>query len=200
MVQKTTQTRSSNPQRRLWAMAYLVIFAILGSGPAVANHVLLPDGSPIALQQSGQAAFATLQEAIDHLIDDPTTDWQSVNVEALRLHLRDMNAVMMEVDVTDVVAIENGLSVLVQPRTPLAGAALSRMLTAHPAALAMETGWVMRVVREKRGYRVRTTGQNAVDADKIRGLSYAGWMAMGNHHPLHHWGIITGQNPHESHH
>lgn len=182
------------------ALLLVLGLALTGSPLALANHLDLPNGEPSLLIEPGQDAFATIQEVIRHLNDDPTTNWRQINLEALRLHLRDMNAIVMEVDVSDIQSVDFGLKVLVQPRTPLAAAALSRMLSAHPAVLYMETGWQLQVTREKSGYRLTTTGDDIMDTDKIRGLGYIGWMAMGDHHRLHHWGIATGSNPHEAHH
>lgn len=41
----------------------------------------------------GQDAFGTIQEIVQILQSDPTTDWSKVNISALRQHLIDMNEV-----------------------------------------------------------------------------------------------------------
>jgi hypothetical protein len=43
----------------------------------------------------GQDAFGAIQEVIQILEVDPTTDWSNVNIAALREHLIDMNEVTL---------------------------------------------------------------------------------------------------------
>ena len=43
----------------------------------------------------GQDAFGTIQEVVQILQADPTTDWSKVNIAALREHLIDMNEVTL---------------------------------------------------------------------------------------------------------
>jgi hypothetical protein len=45
--------------------------------------------------ETGQSAFAAIQEIVAKLEADPATDWSKVNIEALRQHLIDMNAVTL---------------------------------------------------------------------------------------------------------
>lgn len=43
----------------------------------------------------GQDAFGAIQEIVQILQSDPTTDWSKVNISALRQHLIDMNEVTL---------------------------------------------------------------------------------------------------------
>ncbi len=178
------------------------IALILLSISTLANHTLAgsTSGQPQLLVESGQDAFGTIQEIIRHLHEDPTTDWSQVDLEVVRLHLRDMNAMTLEVDIAEPRNVPLGLQVLVQPRSALAAGALSRVLAAHPTALLQDTGWHMVVLREATGYRVTTTTAQADEVAKLRALGYIGWMALGDHHKSHHWGMATGNSPHASHH
>ncbi len=47
------------------------------------------------LSQPGQSAFGAIQEAVERLEADPNTDWEHVNLDALREHLIDMDEVTM---------------------------------------------------------------------------------------------------------
>jgi hypothetical protein len=51
---------------------------------------------------AAQAAFATIADVVRKLTADSTTDWSKVNIEALRLHLIDMDDVVMRSAVTQV--------------------------------------------------------------------------------------------------
>ena len=42
---------------------------------------------------SGQSAFELISQIVDRLEADPNTDWETINIEALRQHLVDMNQV-----------------------------------------------------------------------------------------------------------
>ncbi len=49
--------------------------------------------------QPGQAAFAAIQEIVEILESDPSTDWSKVDIEGLRQHLIDMDNVTLRADV-----------------------------------------------------------------------------------------------------
>ncbi len=51
-------------------------------------------GSP--LTEPGQSAFAAIAEVVRVLEADPQTDWENVNVDLLRQHLRDMDVVTID--------------------------------------------------------------------------------------------------------
>ena len=46
--------------------------------------------------ETGQSAFAAIAEIVQILNDDPETDWDKVNIQALRDHLVDMDLVMTQ--------------------------------------------------------------------------------------------------------
>ena len=154
----------------------------------------------VALTEAGSDAFGTIQEVINQLLNDPTTDWGTVNIEALRQHLVDMHDMTLNVDVISQKPIPNGLEAIISATTDRAASALKRVLKAHPAQLKRETGWEMRVTKNNKQYILTTTSANPKDTNKIRGLGYIGLMAYGSHHQPHHWAMATGKNPHDSHH
>ena len=146
--------------------------------------------------EAGNDVFGTIQEIINLLNEDPSTDWKQVNIEALRLHLVDMQDMTINVNVVSQKAIPNGLIAVIEPTTPRAAGALARVMMAHPAQLEQETGWVMNIDKRGRRYALTITTENAQEVDKIRGLGYIGLMAYGAHHQPHHWSMATGHNPH----
>jgi len=147
--------------------------------------------------EAGNDAFGTIQEIITLLSNDPDTNWKEVNIEALRRHLVDMQDMTINVNVLSQKPIPNGLLAIVEPTTPRAAKALARVMKAHPAQLANETGWTMQVDQRGRQYALTTTTENPQEVDKIRGLGYIGLMAYGMHHQPHHWMMATGKNPHQ---
>ncbi|MGB1091764.1 MAG: hypothetical protein ACPGYX_06555 [Oceanobacter sp.] len=149
-----------------------------------------------ALTEAGNDAFGTLQEVIVALKNDPNTDWSRVDIEALRTHLIDMYEMTMNVDVVERRRIKTGSEVLIHPKGQRAVEAMKRVMDAHPAQLALETGWTMTVTSTDEGYLLRTTTKDLDEVDMIYGLGYIGLMAWGNHHQPHHWMMATGNNPH----
>lgn len=149
------------------------------------------------LTEAGNDAFGTIQEVINKLNSDPNTDWNKVNIEALRQHLRDMNEMTLNVDLVFQNVIKGGLQVTVRPTTESADSALERVFKAHPGQLQHDTGWVMKVEKNNGQYTITTTSDDPEEADKIRGLGYIGLMAYGAHHQRHHWAMATGKAAHK---
>lgn len=164
------------------------------TGDTPVDHVQATSTLPT---EAGNDAFGTIQEIIGLLNDNPDTDWTQVNIEALRMHLVDMHDMTMNVNVISQKAIPNGLIAVIEPTTTRAAGALARVMMAHPAQLAQETGWIMNIDKRGRRYVLTVTTEKAQEVDKIRGLGYIGLMAYGAHHQPHHWSMATGHNPHQ---
>jgi len=81
----------------------IVLFALAAalSAPKLAaqQHVHTPGSTHSAAAplpwQGGQAAFAAISEIVAMLQADANTDWSTVNLERLRLHLVDMDLVTL---------------------------------------------------------------------------------------------------------
>jgi hypothetical protein len=152
----------------------------------------------VTLTESGTDPFAVMQEAIAALEANPDTNWEKVNIEALRLHLVEMQDMTLDVDVTQT-HIDNGFKAVVAPTSSRAVKSLTRVLSAHPAQMKAETGWDMQVSNNNGVFTLNVTTENAKDVAKIRGLGYIGVMAYGNHHQPHHWAMASGDDPHAGH-
>jgi hypothetical protein len=158
-------------------------------------HRLMAAQSPLTLP--GNDAFGAIQEAIQKLDADPTTDWSIVNVEALRQHLVDMHNFTINVEVLSQEPLDNGMRATVRPTTKGSDASLRRVFAAHPRQLKQETGWDMRVVNKGDRFIVTVTTDHPTEVSRIRGLGYIGVMAVGSHHQAHHWAMVGGGHPHE---
>lgn len=146
------------------------------------------------LTQGGQGAFTALAEAVARLESDPNTDWQSVNVGALRDHLVDMNLLMLQSEAQST-QIEGGLRISISA-TGRAIDAIHRMVPAHAGQLAKARGWQTTTERTATGATWLITARTPADMSKIQALGFYGLMSLEQHHQAHHWAIIRGANPH----
>lgn len=159
------------------------------------HHHTVPSAAP--LTAPGNDAFAAIQEVVQKLLGDPNTNWERVDLEALRQHLVDMQHFTLNVEVIVQKAIDGGVEFTVKPTAPGAAPALARLFSAHPDVLKQESGWIMTTAKNPDGsYTARVTGNSAEEVWKIRGLGYIGIVAYGSHHPAHHWQMATGGAPH----
>ena len=147
------------------------------------------------LTEAGTDPFAVIQEAITLLEANPDTDWSMVNIEALRLHLVEMQDMTLNVNVVQQ-PINFGFQAVITPTTKRALQSMIRVLSAHPSQMKEETGWDMLVTDNNGIFTIEVTSNQLQDVDKIRGLGYIGIMAYGNHHQPHHWAMASGDNPH----
>lgn len=150
------------------------------------------------LTESGTDPFATLQEVIKALEANPNIRWENVNLEALRLHLLQMQDMVMNVEVSQK-PIKNGFQAVVSPTTDRALKSLVAVFSAHPAQMKKETGWDMQVTNNNGVFTATVTTSKANEIAKIRGLGYIGVIAYGGHHQPHHWAMASGNNPHDGH-
>ncbi len=150
----------------------------------------------LPLTEAGNDIFGTIQEVIANLNANTDTDWDKVNIEALKEHLLDMRDMTVNVEVISQNRIKNGSEILIMPTNKRSIQAMKRVLSAHPAQLKKEINWQMRVQKQGNKYLLTTTTDKTAEVNKIVGLGYIGLMAYGNHHQPHHWLMATGGSPH----
>jgi hypothetical protein len=143
--------------------------------------------------QPGQGAFAAIQEIVEILENDPSTDWSKVNIDALRQHLIDMNNVTLNAIVKSE-AIAGGMRFTVNG-IGLVRDSIRRMVTAHAATMNDVDGWTFAAAQIDDG-AILTVRVPAKDTQKLRGLGFLGVMTHGMHHQQHHLMIARGGNPH----
>lgn len=153
------------------------------------NHALtMTQGAPTEV---GQSAFAAIQEIVAKIETDPKADWSKVNIEALRLHLIDMENVTLRSSVTSRSA-EGGAEFLVTSVDQAVVASIRRMTNAHASTMNGVSGMSMSALEVEGGASLTVIG----DAARIRALGFIGIMTVGMHHQSHHWMIATQANPH----
>lgn len=167
--------------------------------PASAQHAhhMMPSPSvqgASAPREPGQSAFAAIQEIVAILEADPTTDWSKVNIEALRLHLIDMDNVTLRAKVA-ADPIEGGARFVVTGEGDVTGS-IRRMVFAHVAALNGAEAWRMAAEERPGGAVLAVTSPRADDATRIRALGFIGVLTLGMHHQHHHLMLARGMSPH----
>jgi hypothetical protein len=175
----------------------LIAATLIAAGPLAAqDHAAHAGHTPPSGQVPtavGQDAYAAIAEIVAILTADPTTDWSTVNIEALRQHLRDMHLVTLQAEVTRR-DVPGGAEFEVRGAGDVAGA-VRRMAHAHAAATKAELPFVVTVTDPPGPTRVRIVASTTTDAAteaRIRGLGFIGWVASGGHHQAHHLAIAKG--------
>lgn len=148
-------------------------------------------------KEAGQSAFAAIQEIVAILDADPATDWSTVNIEALRQHLRDMDEVVLRSEVTPT-QLDGGVALSVTGAGRIAEA-IGRMLPAHAKELEAMPRYRARTEPLANGIRLIVTAEDPDDVDtirRIRALGLAGLLAEGAHHQPHHLQMARGDHGH----
>ncbi len=140
----------------------------------------------------GQDAFGTIQEVVQILQADRTTDWSKVNIGALRQHLIDMNEVTLHADAAERM-LDNGIEIAVtgEGRTL---EAIKRMVPAHVSELR-EIGWNAKNEDLANGVKLTVTASEAQPLAKLKALGFMGIMVQGGHHQPHHLMMAKGEFP-----
>ena len=139
----------------------------------------------------GQDAFGAVQEIVGMLQADPATDWSKVNLDALRVHLIDMNEVALHADAV-VERIDGGIRIVVTG-TGRTLAAIQRMLPEHARELDGKNGWVMQAEPRPDGMTLTVTATDPQQTTIIRSLGFISVMASGGHHQMHHLMMAKGE-------
>jgi hypothetical protein len=181
-----------------------LLFAVLF--PALASAQTMPGnqpggmpaasmGRPMAAMptQPGQGAFAAIEEVVQILEADPTTDWSKVNIEALRQHLIDMDNVTLHADVRSEAA-EGGMTFIISGTGPIRDS-IQRMVMAHAATMNGVAGWQFAAAITETGATL-TVKTPASDIEKLQALGFIGVLTRGMHHQMHHLMIARGGDPH----
>jgi len=179
----------------------LIIVAPAAATSQTMNHDHMMHGNQAGMvsegmlpRETGQSAFAAIQEIVALLEADPTTDWSKVDVEALRQHLIDMNNVTLGAVVE---ATQSGDSMrFVVSGEGLVRESIMRRVTAHATTMNGVDGWKLEVKDSDAGAILTVTPPDQVSMIKLRALGFIGFMTLGMHHPQHHWMLANGKAPH----
>lgn len=180
-------------------LSIVFAFALLTTGAALAQEKSQDHGTMIAggamNRETGQAAFAAIQEIVALLEADSATDWAKVDIEALRLHLIDMNNVTLGA-VVEAVEFEGSVRFSVSG-DGLVRESVRRMVVAHAATVNGVDGWKFAAAPSGTGAILTVSPPDQASMAKLRALGFMGVMARGMHHQQHHWMLATGVGPHQ---
>jgi hypothetical protein len=144
-------------------------------------------------KQPAQSAYAAIGEIVRILKADSTTDWSKVDLEGLRQHLIDMDAVTMRAQVTQK-TVPGGITMLVTGDAKVA-ASIKRMVTSHAGMLDQDPQFHATIEPVANGVRFTVTARDAGSAKLvsiIRGEGFAGLLTEGDHHARHHLALARG--------
>lgn len=144
--------------------------------------------------EQGQSAFAAIAEIISILERDPSTDWSKVNINALREHLVDMNALTLDADVF--MMEKEGAVIFEVKGSGNTLRALQNMVPSHATELDKMGVWRVKGEANEYGATLTIKPNDKLDLQKIKALGFFGLMATGAHHQPHHLGMANGSMVH----
>ena len=153
---------------------------------------MMMDGMPP--RETGQSAFAAIQEIVAMLNAKPTTDWSTVNIEALRQHLIDMNNVTLGA-VVSVSQTGDSVRFAVTGEGAVQGS-IKRMVMAHAASMNGVDDWKFTAEPTDTGAVLTVTPPEPASMVKLKALGFMGILTLGMHHQEHHWMLAHGMSPH----
>lgn len=182
--------------------AALIVLVIGTASGQTVDHSKMMHGNQegmmmggMAPQETGQPAFAAIQEIVAMLDANPSTDWSKVNIEALRQHLIDMDNVTLGAVVS---ASQTGGSMrfAVTGEGAVQGS-ITRMVMAHAATMNGVDGWTFAAEPTQTGAILTVTPPDPASMTKLKALGFIGILTLGMHHQQHHWMLAIGKSPHE---
>lgn len=186
-------------QRQRLPLIHLAVFAALSiTAPSVvadSSHAV--HGAGAMATEPGQGAFGALIEIVEILEKDPKTDWQRVDIAALREHLVDMSALVLHAAAAET-HIDGGIRAEVTA-SGRALAAVQRMVPAHAQVLDAMGRWSARAETTETGAVLVVAATDPGEVARVRALGFFGIMATGAHHQAHHLAMARGQPVHGAH-
>jgi hypothetical protein len=158
---------------------------------AASNHQHQPS-TGYRPSEAGEAAFAAIAEIVTQLEQADDTDWEEVNIDQLRNHLVDMNHLMLHSQVVNSAVTDDHIQFEVHAPHEAVGA-IHRMVPAHAGFIERERDWQTDTTLHDRGLTLTISVQNLATLTKLQALGFYGFMALGSHHPPHHYMMALGK-------
>lgn len=179
--------------------SFAVAFFLLSAGATFAvekthNHWAMITGGGMP-GETGQGAFAAIQEIVAMLDANPATDWAKVDIEALRQHLIDMNNVTLGAAV-EAKELEGSVQFSVSG-DGLVRESVRRMVQVHATTMNDLDGWKFAAAPSDASAVLTVSPPDQASMVELRALGFIGVMARGMHHQQHHWMLAIGMDPHQ---
>jgi hypothetical protein len=174
-----------------FAIALVVAVCLAGTAIAADDHQQMNSAAGGLPREGGQSAFAAIQEIVGILSADPNTDWSSVNIDALREHLIDMDNLALRARI----AYEpkaNGQIIRVAGDGAVRQS-IQRMVKMHAAMSGDTADWRMAAAETSDGVEITVVAKSPLALQKIKALGLIGMMAEGVHHTRHHLMLARGK-------
>ncbi len=155
------------------------------------NDTQMPaqSGTPI---EPGQGAFASVAEIVAMLTNDPATDWDKVDINALREHLIDMDELILKASATTKVHADKIVFTVTGTGRTLQ--AIRTMVPAHSGVLDKTTAWNVVGEATDTGAIMTISSKNQIALKVVKALGFYGVMATGAHHQPHHLAMAKGDS------
>ncbi len=155
------------------------------------NDTQMPaqSGTPI---EPGQGAFASVAEIVAMLSNDPATDWDKVDINALREHLIDMDELILKANATTKVHADKIVFTVTGSGRTLQ--AIRTMVPAHSGVLDKTTAWNVVGEATDTGAIMTISSKNQMALNVVKALGFYGVMATGAHHQPHHLAMAKGDS------
>ena len=153
------------------------------------TQMLVQSGTPI---EPGQGAFASVAEIVAMLTNDPATDWDKVDINALREHLIDMDELILKASATTKVHADKIVFTVTGTGRTLQ--AIRTMVPAHSGVLDKTTAWNVVGEATDTGAIMTISSKNQIALKVVKALGFYGVMATGAHHQPHHLAMAKGDS------
>ena len=141
--------------------------------------------------QGGQSAFAAIAEIVAILDNDPDTDWASVNIDALRSHLVDMDRITLNVKASTLQIDEQRIKYVIKG-TDDTLTAIRSMVPAHAKVVQSMTNWTITTTEQSDGATVSIQTSDKAALTRLKALGFHGFLTIGAHHQAHHLQMARG--------
>jgi len=140
--------------------------------------------------EPGQDAFGTIEEIVNMLNNDKNTNWEKVNITALKEHLVDMDLLITKTNIIETKTTE-GLIMQITAKDQRSIEAIKRMVPAH-SDMVLSQNWNSKTTLINNGVILEVSDKT--DFIKIQHLGFYGLMSWGgNHHQVHHLALAKGE-------
>ncbi len=141
--------------------------------------------------QVGQSAFAAIAEIVALLDNDPDTDWASVDIDALRAHLVDMDRIVLNAHAETLQVDDQQIRFVITGKDDTL-TAIRNMVPAHASVVQSMTHWTITTTEQTDGATISIQTSDTEALTRLKALGFHGFLTIGAHHQEHHLQMARG--------